>query len=221
MSKKGKGKSDPGADGFTDRELQDTHGSERKVREGLFLPFFLFLIACAWFAWGSISLFVDANGFSLNPERQLTEAEIEAQKIRAQEMQTEILFKNSCGACHQANGAGIPGSFPPLDGSDWLDNGQRVISLTLVGMSGPVEVMGQQYNSLMPKIAETYNLKDEDIVSVVNYVRRSWSNASKEYAEVTLEDVAAARKALEERPDPAAPWTAEDVLKQYPFGAAD
>ena len=146
MSKKGKGKSDPGADGFTDRELQDTHGSERKVREGLFLPFFLFLIACAWFTWGSIALFGDANGFSLNPERQLTEAEIEAQKLRAQEMQTEILFKNSCGACHQANGAGIPGSFPPLDGSDWLDNGQRVISLNLVGMSRPVEVLGQHWH---------------------------------------------------------------------------
>src|SRR3546814_12604452 len=44
----------------------------------------------------------------------------------------EALFASNCAACHQANGAGIPNLFPPLDGSEWVALDGRVISHILI-----------------------------------------------------------------------------------------
>jgi mono/diheme cytochrome c family protein len=120
-----------------------------------------------------------------------------------------MIFQSYCQPCHQANGAGVPGQFPPLAGSDWVGvpGPNRIIRIVLNGFSGPVTVNGASYNGAMFEFRKS--LSDDDIASVLTFVRgnREWGNSG---APVTSAQVAAIRKKIGERGDP---WTAEELLK--------
>lgn len=85
----------------------------------------------------------------------------------------EEIFKNTCAACHQANGEGIAKTFPPLAKSDFLANKEAVIHQVINGKSGELTVNGVVYNGVMPP----QTLSDEEIASVVSYVYSSWGNS--------------------------------------------
>ena len=94
----------------------------------------------------------------------------------------ELYLKN-CFACHQMNGRGLPGVFPPLDGSDYLTNDiDRSIRILAEGLSAPITVNGRLYNGMMPPAL----LPDDDVAEVLTYVLNSWNNAS---GPVTVERV--------------------------------
>ncbi len=77
------------------------------------------------------------------------------------------LYASTCLACHQPNGQGIAGAFPPLAGSDYLNaDKRRAISTVLHGLSGAVVVNGQTFNSVMPALG----LSDEDVANALTYV---------------------------------------------------
>lgn len=123
----------------------------------------------------------------------------------------EELYMTRCMSCHQANGDGISGVFPPLTNSEWVtgDKG-RLIRLILNGMAGEVEVNGVIYTGAMPPW-NTF-LNDEQVAAVLTYIRSSWGN---EANEVTVEEVAAVREATKDKKDQ---WTAEDLLKDENTG---
>lgn len=84
------------------------------------------------------------------------------------------VFTGNCVACHQANGAGLPGVFPPLDGSEWVTGEPRVLAnILLHGINGKIEVKGQSYQGSMPAFGQ---LGDAELAAVASYVRSSWSN---------------------------------------------
>lgn len=86
------------------------------------------------------------------------------------------IFSQNCAACHQPDGKGIPGAFPPLAGSDFLNaNKTRAIQIVKGGFSGEVTVNGKKFNSVMP----AQNLSDEDVANVLTYVFNSWGNSKK------------------------------------------
>lgn len=86
----------------------------------------------------------------------------------------EGLYKTYCMGCHQAEGQGNPGVFPPLAKSDYLmADKSRAIETVLNGHSGPIEVNGQTYNAPMPPMG---HLKDDEIAHILSYVRSSWGN---------------------------------------------
>ena len=83
------------------------------------------------------------------------------------------LYGQNCLACHQANGQGITGAFPPLAASDWLNaDTERAIHAILAGLSGPITVNGAKYNGVMPAM----RLSDADVAHVLSYVYNSWGN---------------------------------------------
>lgn len=83
------------------------------------------------------------------------------------------VYEANCQACHQAEGQGIPGAFPPLAGSDFLNaNPTRAIDVVLHGLKGPIKVNGQAFDSIMPAM----RLSDEDTANVLTYVLNSWDN---------------------------------------------
>jgi len=99
----------------------------------------------------------------------------------------EEVFGRTCVACHQANGEGIEGAFPPLANSDYLmADKARAIKQVINGSSGEIVVNGKTYNGTMTP----QNLSDQEIVDVLNYVYHSWGNDGEE---VTLADVEAAK----------------------------
>ena len=96
-----------------------------------------------------------------------------------------------CQACHQANGQGMTGVFPPLAGSDYfLADRERAIRVVLAGLSGPIEVNNKPYNAVMPHLEY---LSDEQVAGVLTYVANSWGNSSAQYSAA---EVAAVRAGL-------------------------
>ncbi len=98
------------------------------------------------------------------------------------------LFESNCAACHQMNGQGLPGAFPPLAKSDYLtaDKG-RAISTVLKGLSGPITVNGKDYNAVMPMLSY---INDADLADILTYAMNSWGN---EAGAVSSAEVAAVR----------------------------
>ncbi len=110
------------------------------------------------------------------------------------------VFSGRCAACHQATGLGLPGAFPPLAGSEYVNGDPaRLARLVLRGLTGPVTVAGATFNGAMPAWAD--QLKDAEIAAVLTYVRSHFGNGS---AAVTAEVVAAQRAATQSR---TTPWT--------------
>ncbi len=116
-----------------------------------------------------------------------------------------VYNRPTCVACHQGNGQGTPGLFPPLSGSEWVlaKDPSRIIRIVLDGMTGPVSVKGAQFTNMMPPWRPTLN--DEEIAQVLTFVRKSWGNDA---APVKTEQVAAIRKATANR---STPWTSAEL----------
>jgi nitrite reductase (NO-forming) len=93
------------------------------------------------------------------------------------------LFAGTCSVCHQANGEGLPGVFPPLAKSDFLGDTKKLISVVLNGLSGKVTVNGKDYNSVMPPMNQ---LNDDEVANILTYVLNSWGNPG---GSVSIEDV--------------------------------
>lgn len=87
----------------------------------------------------------------------------------------ESLFTANCSACHQTNGEGIPGAFPPLKNNAAVDSADPTLHIgTVLHGAHGVTIGGVKYSSVMPPFAG--QLSDADIADIVNYERSSWGN---------------------------------------------
>lgn len=97
----------------------------------------------------------------------------------------KALFAAHCAACHQATGKGLPGVFPPLDGSEWVHGDARVLAnILLHGLEGDIEVEGVTYNGAMPAFNQ---LADAELAGLASYIRSSWSNKAEAIAPALFE----------------------------------
>lgn len=95
------------------------------------------------------------------------------------------LFAANCVICHQATGQGIPGTYPTLVDSEWVNGSEEgLVRVLLHGLAGPITVKGESYNNVMPGLGAT--LKDEQIAWVLTYIRQEWGNASPAIAAETV-----------------------------------
>jgi mono/diheme cytochrome c family protein len=116
------------------------------------------------------------------------------------------VYMNNCAACHQANGMGVPGAFPPLAGSEWVTGSEeRIIRIVLHGLKGPITVSGNQYDNVMAPLGAV--LKDEQIANVLSYIRSEWGNAAPEVLPETVAKVRA------DTATHSGNWTAAELLQ--------
>ena len=100
------------------------------------------------------------------------------------------IFAANCAACHQANGQGLPGVFPPLAGSEWVVGDPKVLAnILLHGVSGKIEVAGQSFDGMMPAFAQ---LSDAEIAGVLTHIRSTWGNQAEA---ISADFVASVREA--------------------------
>lgn len=93
--------------------------------------------------------------------------------LRAQEMDGKALFLKNCAACHQPTGKGIPGAFPALAGSKFVQGkGSEVAGVLLKGRGG------------MPDFSDS--LSDRDIATVLTFVRSNWGNKADGLSEADI-----------------------------------
>jgi len=91
-----------------------------------------------------------------------------------------IVYAANCNACHQANGKGVPGAFPPLDGSKIVTGPHAAqIAIVLNGKPG----------TAMPPWTQ---LSDTDLAAVITFTRNSWGNKTGEAVQPS--EIKAARK---------------------------
>jgi len=92
------------------------------------------------------------------------------------------LFTANCASCHQANGEGVPGAFPPLKGSPVVTGGdlELYVNIIMKGYDPRPEF------AAMPPVGTNANFTPEDVTAVINHERTSWGNNAKK---VTVEEV--------------------------------
>ncbi len=98
------------------------------------------------------------------------------------------LYMNTCSACHQANGKGLPGAFPPLAGSKIVNdnNPEQLIRIILQGYDARAEY------AVMIGFAD--QLTDEEIAAIANHERSSWGNNA---AAITADNVKKIREYIQ------------------------
>lgn len=126
------------------------------------------------------------------------------------------LYSQNCVVCHQANGQGVAGQFPPLAGSEWVNGSDKhgenhLILLMLHGLQGPMQVMGANYNNAMPQWKQ---LSDDQIAAVLTYIRSEWGNKSDA---IDPASVAALRKEYSAQSEP---WTQAQLMAMPPTKGA-
>jgi mono/diheme cytochrome c family protein len=108
------------------------------------------------------------------------------------------IFAANCQTCHQANGLGVGGQYPPLAGSEFTTGGsRRPAMIVLKGLQGPVTVKGQPYGTAVMQPWDK-TLTDQKIADVLTYERSEWGNNA---SPVTAEQIAALRKELATHPE--------------------
>ena len=116
------------------------------------------------------------NGGKANDE-QKTQAVEETQTAQTSKPVAETgknLYLKYCMACHQTDGSGVPGMYPPLKSSDWINGDKtKIIKQVLFGRQGPITVNGEEYNQTMPP--QNY-LTDEQIAAILTYLRSNLGN---------------------------------------------
>jgi mono/diheme cytochrome c family protein len=100
-----------------------------------------------------------------------------------------VIYLANCSSCHQTNGEGVPGAFPPLAGNPIVTgNPAAVITIVNDGLEGRVVVNGEAYSGIMPHWKGL--ITDEQIAAVLTYIRSSWKNHA---SGVSLADVQAVK----------------------------
>ena len=93
--------------------------------------------------------------------------------LKASVERGKLVYTNNCVTCHQEQGEGVEGIFPPLAKSDYLmADKNRSIAQLLKGVSGEIKVNGKVYNGEM----SAFNLTDKEASDVLNFIRNSFGN---------------------------------------------
>lgn len=113
---------------------------------------------------------------------------------------------SSCTNCHGQEGGGVSGVGSALDGSEWVQGDpEALVRIVLQGFSGAAEERGEDISGVMPG---HHYLSDEDVASILTYIRQSWDNDA---VPVSPEEVERIRRETEDRQDTWSP----DELRQF------
>jgi cytochrome c oxidase cbb3-type subunit II len=94
----------------------------------------------------------------------------------------KALYTANCVACHQANGEGLKGAFPPLKGSKVVndDNLELYVDIIMNGYDARSDY------GVMAAVGTNMNFTEFDVAAIINYERTSWGNSGKK---VTPEEI--------------------------------
>jgi mono/diheme cytochrome c family protein len=185
-----------------ERENPDPHERNRPV------PRLVLLVVSALVIWsvGYIVLTQRNDAPELGDQRTLSTLEAKPAGAGGGADGAQVYTAN-CVACHQANGGGLPGVFPPLAGSEWVLAGDKIpVNILLHGVTGKLTVKDVAYNGQMPAFKDKLN--DAEIAAVLDYVRVNFGNSA---GKISADVVKAEREAGKDRKDP---WNGDEDLNK-------
>ena len=96
------------------------------------------------------------------------------------------VYEQRCAMCHQTDGLGKQGIFPPLRGSQWITKDPKLVaSIIQYGLGGEIDVAGTTYRSAMPP----QELSEQDLYSVVAYIRFAFAKQKLDFPINTIKPV--------------------------------
>lgn len=102
------------------------------------------------------------------------------------------LYESYCASCHKEDGTGVPGTFPPLQGSPRVaSNKAELVKVILNGLSGPLTVNGVKYDMEMPALNF---LSDKEVADIAGYVRATFGGKHEKVSPEEVGKVRASRK---------------------------
>ena len=134
--------------------------------------------------------------------------------LKASAERGKAVFMMTCMACHQLTGLGIPGAFPPFDGSEYVQGDtRRLVALVIKGYMGPITVKGVNFNNILIAVDMQFPILKENakLADVLNYIRTAWSNK----AETAITPIFI-QTIRDEFKDRTTPWNAADLAKAFP-----
>lgn len=177
------------------------------LKHGIYAPLSIwgiwyFLIASGGFRWDEYSEGISRTHVPIE-SGEPTPAVVASVDAATLVQEGEAVYGAVCAACHQANGAGLAGAFPPLAGSDWVHGPEANIILPVLhGLMGEIVVNGEKWNGVMP--AQGATLDDRQVAAVISYIRAEWGNSAPHV-------VPAAVTALREKFKEHGPWTVDEL----------
>ena len=190
---KGRGSLEKAA--MQDKHMQDVHAQlmreKEEPQEGFSpVPIFLMFIFAALCFWGGVYLVEHSGGYRWDAYSPDFNPYADAPKpieISLFDRGAKV-YRNQCAQCHQADGNGVLGVYPPLVASNWVTGHPQVVSRILInGLNGPILVKGSNYNGNMPAFGSSgLALSDKDIAGVITYIRQEWGNSASEVTEATI-----------------------------------
>ncbi|WP_134439361.1 c-type cytochrome [Methylacidiphilum caldifontis] len=97
-------------------------------------------------------------------------------------------YQAMCSACHQQNGLGMTGQYPPLANSEYVvGNKARLGAILLNGLSGELKINGSSYNGIMPGWKTA--LTDQKLAAIMTYIRNSWGNHADKVDEAEIKEL--------------------------------
>lgn len=164
------------------------------------MPWFVILLTALLLAFGVLYIARSAitNAATWGDGRSAAELQGPAPAAAGAVVDGAAVFASRCVACHQATGAGLPGVFPPLAGSEWVAAKEATLAaLVLHGVNGTLTVKGSTYNGAMPAFGG--QLQDAELAAVLTHIRSQWGNTA---AAVSADTVASVRKETAARSEP-------------------
>ncbi len=141
------------------------------------IPVWLIILVVCMVTFGVGYIVLDEQPLPSAFGDQRTLADLTPEKVASvsEKVDGAAVYATRCAACHQATGAGLPGVFPPLAGSEWVTGKEDVLAkIVLHGITGPLTVKGAKFSGAMPAFKD--QLKDDEIAAAATYVRAHWGN---------------------------------------------
>lgn len=132
----------------------------------------------------AILVFIFATAFAIQQQPAGLKAAIARGKT---------VYENTCLACHQPDGSGVPNMNPPLVKTKWVLGDKKALAkIVLKGLQGgEIDIDGDKFHNPMPPLESV--LSDQEIADVLTYVRNSFGNKA---SLVTVAEVKALRAKL-------------------------
>jgi mono/diheme cytochrome c family protein len=188
-----------------DQELREKNDPTENVRA---IPYVLILVMGAIAFWALGNIFSTPSGELTEYGDQRTVADLRppVETGGNSKVDGKQIYAAKCVACHQANGNGVAGVFPPLAASEWVTGDEKILThILLHGINGEIEVKGVTYKGAMPAWK---TLSDDELAAVMTYIRTDWGNAAPAIKAATVKEQREATK------DQAGPYEGGKALKE-------
>ena len=104
------------------------------------------------------------------------------------EVKGDMIYAGVCQACHQIDGKGVAGKYPPLSGSDWLLHDELTPArIVLFGLEGTIAVKGMGFNNKMPQFYD--KLSNDEIAAAISFARSSFGNKATAVSPVQVDSM--------------------------------